>query len=136
VITEKSRRNTLNLKHSFFKLLTMFDPDSIIHIPRDPEQLEAFIAELPLEVVEQFDKQWERRKFRDRSEVQELLSPGFKRRLQREKHSRPAKKKSTTGAFGISVYVMPPALPLQDQPKELDVTAPPSQTPSADAKRR
>jgi hypothetical protein len=72
----------------------MFDSDSIIHIPRDPEKLEAFIAGLPLEVVEQFDKQWEGRKSQDRSEVQELLSPGFKRRLEREKQSGPAKKKA------------------------------------------
>ncbi len=72
----------------------MFASDSIIHIPRDPEKLEAFIAGLPLEVVEQFDKQWEGRKSQDRSEVQELLSPGFKRRLEREQQSGPAKKKA------------------------------------------
>ena len=95
----------------------MFDSDSIIHIPRDPEKLEAFIAGLPLEVVEQFDKQWEGRKSQDRSEVQELLSPGFKRRLEREQQSRPAKKKAPKGGFGISVYVMPPPIPKQDRPK-------------------
>jgi hypothetical protein len=65
----------LNLIRFIFKLLSMFDSDSIIHIPRDPEKLEAFIAGLPLEVVEQFDKQWEGRKSQDRSEVQELCLP-------------------------------------------------------------
>jgi hypothetical protein len=114
----------------------MFDLNSIIHIPRDPEKLEAFIAGLPLEVVEQFDRQWEGRKSQDRSEVQELLSPGFKRRLEREKQSEPAKKKTPEGGLGISVYVMPPPIPKHGRPKDLDATALPNQTPSAEAKPR
>jgi hypothetical protein len=120
-----------------FKLLSMFDSDSIIHIPRDPEKLEAFIAGLPLDVVEQFDKQWEGRKLQDRSEVQELLSAGFKRRLEREKQSGPAKKKAPKkGGFGISVYVMPPPIPKHDRAQELETTASPNQTPSPEAEPR
>jgi hypothetical protein len=115
----------------------MFDSDSIIHIPRDPEKLEAFIAGLPLDVVEQFDKQWEGRKLQDRSEVQELLSAGFKRRLEREKQSGPAKKKAPKkGGFGISVYVMPPPIPKHDRAQELETTASPNQTPSPEAEPR
>ena len=111
----------------------MFDSDSIIHIPRDPEKLEAFIAGLPLEVLEQFHKQWEGRKPQDRSEVQELLSAGFKRRLEREKQSGPAKKKAPQkGGFGISVYVMPP--PIAKPERTNDATAAPNQTSSTGAK--
>ena len=66
--------------------LYMFDSVSITRLPDDPQQLQAFFATLPREVVEKFVANWRRRTdSQRRNEAERRIFEAMERRLLTEK---------------------------------------------------
>jgi cell shape-determining protein MreC len=80
----------------------MFDSVSITRLPDDPQQLQAFFATLPREVVEKFAANWRRRTdSQRRNEAERRIFEAMERRLlwQQALTNEPLAKEIRPGLF-------------------------------------